>query len=506
MDLPLLVPSALAFLVAACLALGLTPPVRALALRVGAIDHALGTRKRHGAPVPRLGGLAIALGAGASLAVAYLAYPPLRQDLATDRALALMVGTLAILALGVVDDLRGLRASPKLAVQVAAAALAFWAGFRIETLPVPFGEPLALGLASAPLTVLWMVGVTNALNLADGLDGLAAGQAVLALGAYLVMALAGGDGLVALVTAAAAGSALGFLRHNRHPATIFMGDAGSLLLGFLLAVSSVALLGRNPGGTAAIAPAVAVALPVADAALAFLRRLLRGFPVARGDRGHLHHRVLDRLGSHRETVRVLWCAALAVALGSLGVAFAPSVSGALMLAALAVAGLVTLRILGYMPFERRRELLEERRRNLELRAGVREAAERLRTAAGPEEVWDVVREVGLELLGARSVRLWLPSGLGTALFATPGDPARFLSRFGLLGDRPGAATLELGWDDGRTALDRDTEVAVELLCDRVAAAIGRVEPARGRRSAPGQVRAPRRSGTAEVVGEREGAT
>jgi UDP-GlcNAc:undecaprenyl-phosphate GlcNAc-1-phosphate transferase len=491
MDQPLLVSSALALLLSCALALALTPAVRALALRLGAVDHAVSTRKQHGRTVPRLGGLAIALGAGLSLAAALAAFPALRRALAADgwRALSLLAGSLSVAALGALDDLRGARIRHKLAVQLAAALIAWWGGFRIESVPIPFGAPLDLGALGLPITVLWMVGVTNALNLADGLDGLAAGQALIALLAFLALALARADALVALTAAAAAGGALGFLRHNLHPATIFMGDTGSLLLGFLLATLSVGLAAGATSGAGMLAPALVIALPAADAGIAFLRRLLRGFPVGRGDRGHLHHRVLDRVGSHAEAVRMLWAAALVLALASLSLAFATGPSAALILGALAVTGLLLLRVLGYLPFERRRELLRERRRNLELRAGVRQAAVRLRAATGPEEVWDVIREAGTRVLGARTVRLRLPSGLGTALFTTPGDPAPFLARFSLLGDRPGDAELELGWDDGRTGLHRDTEVAVELLCDQVLGVLGRVaaRPRRRARARPAPI-------------------
>jgi len=470
-------PSLLVFIVAAVAALVLTPRVRAWARHRGLLDKALTSRKVHTSPVPRLGGLAIGLGATLASLSALLFAPSLREAVWADsrRALSLLAGSLAIAGLGALDDLRGARIRHKLLVQLAAACLVWWGGFRLELLPVPWGEALPLGPLGLPITLLWLVGVTNAVNLLDGLDGLAAGQALIALTAYMVLALAGGQPLLALVAAAAAGASLGFLRYNRHPASIFMGDTGSLLLGFLLAACSVSLVQAAPPGAAMLAPAVAIALPVADALLAFARRLLRGFPVGRGDRGHLHHRVLERVGSHSEAVLVLWGAALVLALASLSLAFASTLSAALTLAALAAAGLVCLRVLGYLPFERRRELLLERRRNLELRADIRQSAERLRFASSPERVWEVVREAGTRVLGASTVGLVLPSGPGMVRYEVgAGRPAPFLSRFSLQGDRPGEAVLELGWDDGRTGLDRDTEVAVELLCDKILGALGRV--------------------------------
>jgi UDP-GlcNAc:undecaprenyl-phosphate GlcNAc-1-phosphate transferase len=472
----MVVPSFLAFTLACAFALALTPAVRSLALRLGAVDHAVSSRKRHGRAVPRLGGLAIVLAMGLALPVALAAAPSLAEGLRAGwrQSLAALAGGLAIAALGAYDDLRGARPRHKLAVQLAAAGLVWWAGYRIEALPIPFGEPLALGPFGLPLTILWIVGVTNALNLADGLDGLVAGQSAIAMAAFLVLALHGGQPLLALVAAAAAGASLGFLRHNRPPASIFMGDTGSLVLGFTLAVSSVALGRAGAPGTPMLAPAVVLGLPVVDALLAFLRRLLRAFPVARGDRGHLHHRVLDLVPSQTSAVLLLWGGSLLVALAGLALAFASGPAVGWVLAALAVAGLVVLRGLGYLPFERRRELLVERRRNLELRAGIRQAAERLRLATGAEEIWEVVRETGLGVLGASTVALHLSDARGIVRFEHGrATPAPFRSRFSLLGERPDPSQLELGWADGRTSIDRDTEVAVELLCDRIAVALAR---------------------------------
>jgi len=479
MHLHMLAPSLLLFALACALALASTPVVRALARRIGAIDHGGSSRKLHGRPVPRLGGLAIVFGSIAALLALVPASPQLREALQGDgrRALSLLAGGLLVAGLGVFDDLRGAGARPKLLVQVAAAGLVWWAGFRVEAIPVPFFGVLPLGPLGLPVTLLWIVGVTNAVNLLDGLDGLAAGQAVAALLAFLVLALSGGQTLLAVTAATAAGAALGFLPWNRQPATIFMGDTGSLFLGFLLGTLSLALGQAAPSGAAMVAPVIAIALPVADAILAVCRRLLRGMPVGRGDRGHLHHRVLARMGSHREAVLVLWAIAVVLALASLSLSLATGPSAELTLAALAVAGVVVLRVLGYLSLERTRDVLQERRRNLARRAGVREAAERLRTAASPEQVWEAVREAGVGALGASAVSLWPPPALWTEPFHS-GAEARadlFLSRFDLLG-RPGAAALELGWDDGRTSLDRDTEVAIELLCDQLLTALARIGP------------------------------
>ncbi|HYM79845.1 MAG TPA: MraY family glycosyltransferase [Candidatus Limnocylindria bacterium] len=312
--------SLLLALAAFALSLILTPLVRTLARRLGALDRP-GPRRIHAEPVPTLGGLAFA---AAVLAVVWGAYalPGPARLLEIRPIVGFTLATLPILALGVLDDLRGAPPWLKLAVQALASVILFQFGYGVPTITNPFDGPIETGALNLPLTVAWVLIVINAINLIDGLDGLAAGVVAIAAGTLWVVARTHADFYVMFLCAPLIGAMLGFLRYNFPPARIFMGDTGSHFLGLMLA--AVSLL-ENRKGTATVTllfPLVAMGVPIADGALAFVRRLLKGQPVFRADSEHVHHRLL-RLGlSPRNAVLVLWYLSgylglLAVALSAL---------------------------------------------------------------------------------------------------------------------------------------------------------------------------------------------
>jgi UDP-GlcNAc:undecaprenyl-phosphate GlcNAc-1-phosphate transferase len=299
--------SVAAFGLALAVAYSVTPLVRGLALRYRVVDYP-NQRKVHAAPVPYLGGLAIYLGFVAAL----LTVPPLPH-----RLLVLLGGSTLILLLGMADDLWDLPAKAKFGGQVAVALLVALLGLRIQGLTNPFGGYLDLGWGSIPLTVLWFVSLTNVMNLVDGLDGLAAGVAAIAAGAVSVVALDKGQDLVALATLALSGAAAGFLPHNFSPAKIFMGDAGSMFLGFTLAGIAVQGALKGAATIALIIPVVALGVPVFDTACAIIRRFQNGQPIYVPDRQHLHHRLLALGLTPRQAVVLLYL--LSLALGSAAV-------------------------------------------------------------------------------------------------------------------------------------------------------------------------------------------
>ncbi len=486
--------AAVAFLLSLVTGALLTPVARRLAHRIGAIDHALSSRKIHKAPVPRLGGIAIV---GAF-------YAPLVGLLFTDssvgrlffaderEAIGLLVGGAAIAALGVYDDLKGAGAAEKFVVQFAVAGFVYWAGFRIDELSNPFGGSIELGWVGLPFTMLWIAGIVNAINLVDGLDGLAGGIAFVSVLTTFVAAVIHGELLMALTTAALAGAILGFLLYNFNPASIFMGDTGSMFLGFVLAASAIESHRKSETAVAIIVPVIALGLPITDTLLAIVRRALRGSPLFRGDREHIHHRLLALGLSHRRAVLVLYGASVALGLVALASASASGLETALLLFALALGAGLLLRHLGYMRFERTgKKVLELRRRNLELRRGVREIGARLRQAAEVRHVWEWVKAAA-PVLGAACVSLRFVeqrnSDPRVSHFAEGFEragPQLFKTRHHLLGERPDTGVLELGWVDGRKQIDRDTEIAVELLCEHVRHALSRIEKA----AAPDGVRA-----------------
>ena len=308
----------LAFVVACLVSGALTPLVCRLAARARLVEGADGVLKVHERAVPRLGGIAIAAGFFVPLAGIFLlragittAFEPEPLRLAT-----FLAGAAAIFLLGLWDDIRGVGAVGKLAVQVAVALATWAAGFRIDEVNLPLVGSVQLGAFGLVVTLLWIVGLTNALNLVDGLDGLAGGVALFAGAALVVVGVLNDSTQLILLSSALAGAVLGFLPHNFPPARLFMGDSGALFLGYVLAVAS--LYGVTNKATTAVAllgPILILGLPILDTSLAIVRRTRRGQPVFDGDREHLHHRLLALGLSERRSILLLYalCASFGLA-------------------------------------------------------------------------------------------------------------------------------------------------------------------------------------------------
>jgi UDP-GlcNAc:undecaprenyl-phosphate GlcNAc-1-phosphate transferase len=298
-----------AFLLALVVATVLTPIVTALAHRFQLFDLPDHGRKVHVNAIPRLGGIAVVLAMLTPIAGLSLHDNAVARALFADVTLvwAFALGALGIVGLGIYDDLRGAGAKTKFSVQIVVATAMWAAGFRIDAVGGSFGLAVDLGMLSLPLTVLWIVGVVNAVNLIDGLDGLAAGIALIAATALFGVALMNGQVLLALCMAALAGSLVGFLFFNANPALIFLGDSGSLFLGFVLAV--VSLWTHHKAATAVTVitalPLCVVAVPILDTTLCIIRRTSRGQSPFSPDREHLHHRLMALGLSHRAAVLTL---------------------------------------------------------------------------------------------------------------------------------------------------------------------------------------------------------
>lgn len=309
----------LIFVIALGSSLLFTPMVRRACERFGWFDEPKDLRRVHRAAIPRLGGVVIFLSLAMALLALFIAGVALdnqvTQSLLADksRLVAALVPAVLIFALGAVDDRYGLPSHVKLTVQVAAAALFYALGGRIESLSVPVlgyvHLPVAIGMT---LTVIWVVAITNAFNLIDGLDGLAAGAALFASCVMIVVSFVSGHPFVTVIALALAGSLIGFLRYNFHPASIFLGDSGSLLLGFLLATLAVQGIQKASMAVAVAIPLLAFGVPVIDTGLALIRRFLSKRPLFQGDREHIHHKLLARGWSQRRVALVLYsvCALL----------------------------------------------------------------------------------------------------------------------------------------------------------------------------------------------------
>lgn len=290
----------------AALVLGylLTPRVRALAIKVGALDHP-DPRKVHNGAMPRMGGLAVYL--------AFVAAVLLFREL-TPQVIGLLTGATLIVLLGVADDIRGLSPRVKLAGQILAALVIVPFGIDIGYITNPLnGDILILGVFNVPLTVFWVVAVTNAVNLIDGLDGLAGGVASIA--ALTMAAVAwtqwnqfGISGMpeMIILSLTLVAAVMGFLRYNFHPARIFLGDTGSMFLGFTLSVMAIMSLTKSATAVSVIIPLVILGVPLLDTFFAILRRCHQHRPIFQPDKNHLHHQLMAMGLNHRQTVLAIY--------------------------------------------------------------------------------------------------------------------------------------------------------------------------------------------------------
>jgi len=284
-----------------------TPLVMRLGWRLGAVDRP-GPRKVHARPVPRLGGLAIALGFLVTVAGLWL-FSSSVSFLMVGRAeqlLVVLAGGLVMLAIGLVDDCRGVATSHKLLAAVGVAVGVYLLGVRADTFPVPGLGMVHLGWLAAPVTVLWLVGITNAVNICDGLDGQAAGVGLIASVVIAVFAVFEGEHLAAAMMLALAGALGGFWVYNRHPAKTFMGDSGSLFVGFILAGMSLVGSAKASTTVGLMVPILVLGVPIFDTLIAMCRRFLQRRSVFSADRGHVHHELIRMGCTHRRAVQVIY--------------------------------------------------------------------------------------------------------------------------------------------------------------------------------------------------------
>ncbi|MBQ9365010.1 MAG: undecaprenyl/decaprenyl-phosphate alpha-N-acetylglucosaminyl 1-phosphate transferase [Schwartzia sp.] len=293
-----------AFIAAFVAAFILTPLVIKLAFRTGALDKP-DARKVHKTPIPRIGGLGIYIAFMCAMG-AYLSIADIPED-AEQGMVGLLVGGSLIALLGLIDDYEDLPAKIKLLGQIVCAGVAVGLGVRIDFITDLSGDIMYLyDYVTIPLTIFWLVGITNTVNLIDGLDGLAAGVATIASITIFLVALQMDIALVAAVTASLAGAAFGFLHYNFNPARIFMGDSGSMFLGFMLAGISIVGAIKSATTIALIVPILALGLPICDTTFAIIRRAHAHVPIFKPDKGHLHHRLLSLGFTQRQAVLLMY--------------------------------------------------------------------------------------------------------------------------------------------------------------------------------------------------------
>jgi len=407
----------ISFATAFLLSLALTYKVRGWAPRLGLVDMPDGVRRVHDRPMPRAGGVAVYAAVALVLPVAWAAggLPGYPEASGAGLVLKLLAGGAGMFLLGLWDDARQLSARVKLAGQVLVAVAAYVSGIRIDTLSLlggPLPEWLSLGV-----TVFWLVGITNAFNLIDGSDGVAAGSAIFAALAVAAVLALSGDPWGTTVALTLAGAALGFLFFNFPPASIFLGDSGSLFLGFMLGALGVITSQKAPTALAVVIPVISFGVPILDTLLAVVRRFLRAEPLFKADRRHIHHRLRELGHSPRKVALVVYAASALFALLSL---LLVRPGGHMQAAVFVVVGLVVLIGVQRLDIP---ELLELRRlvhrglhprRVIARNVRIREAVDALGRARSGAEV---VAALEHALAAGEFVRaeLWLPERLGRVL-------------------------------------------------------------------------------------------
>lgn len=288
------------FLLAVFISFFSTPLVRKLAFKVGAVDIPKDDRRVHKEPMPLIGGVAIF----ASVIIVTLIFLPLEKEIIS----IIMGGTIIVMG-GIIDDLKELRPRTKFMFQIVAGLILIFGDVKVDFVTNPFTKNISLlylNWLSIPITLFWIVGITNTLNIIDGLDGLSAGVAMISSITLMIVAGKFGYASVIILSAAVAGACLGFLPFNFNPAKIFMGDTGALFLGFMLAAITIEGVMKSVATIAIVAPILILSVPIFDTTFAIFRRLLNGQSISAADKGHLHHRLLNRGYSQKKSVLILY--------------------------------------------------------------------------------------------------------------------------------------------------------------------------------------------------------
>ena len=345
---------ALALLAALVISFLMTPVVKTFAYKVGAVDVPKDARRMHKIPIPRLGGLAIFIGFMVSVLV-------LGNVRGNGQMQSILLGSVIIVVLGVVDDIMALPAMLKFVVQIAAALIPALNGVVIQAFSNPniFSDSLywVLGPLSVPFTVLWIVAITNAVNLIAGLDGLANGVSAISATTMLVIALLASEAEVAVVMAALVGACVGFMPYNLNPAKMFMGDTGATFLGYILATMSIQGLFKFYAVISFAVPFLILGLPIFDTAFAFIRRIAHGQSPMHADRGHIHHRLIDMGLNQKQAVATLYVISAMLGLSAVVLTTGGEQKAMLFFLALCIVAVVAARVV--FPKEIREELHEE---------------------------------------------------------------------------------------------------------------------------------------------------
>ena len=327
-----------------------TPFVKRMAYKVGAIDVPKDNRRMHKMPIPRLGGLAIYI----AFLFTVLVFGNIDLQMQ-----GILLGSVMIVVLGVLDDSMTLNALPKFLVQIAAAGIAVYHGCTIQFLSNPnvfSAMPyFDLGWLSIPVTIIWIVAITNAVNFIDGLDGLACGVSAISTASLLVIALIVQEWEICVFLAALLGACLGFIPYNKNPASIFMGDTGATFLGFILACLSVQGLFKFYAIVSFAVPFLVLGIPIFDICFAFLRRIAKGQNPMVADRGHVHHRLIDMGFNQKQTVAICYLLTAILGLAAVVLTSSGELRALILIGAVLIVGAFGFQLIFKKPHEEAEE-------------------------------------------------------------------------------------------------------------------------------------------------------
>ncbi|WP_437658132.1 MraY family glycosyltransferase [Sorangium sp. So ce1182] len=456
--------------------------MRRLAVTVGAVDEPT-ARRVHTRRIPRLGGLAIVAGfvlplfilvaMGTQIGLMWFAQHSL--------VVGLLAGGLTIAAAGAWDDTKGMRARHKLLAQILAASIAWACGLRLECVTLPYFGHVSFYPLSFLVTIPWFVAIINAVNLIDGLDGLAAGVGFFACVANFITAYLGGypgNLVICLLAATLAGAIVGFLFHNFHPATIFMGDTGSMFLGFMLAAIPLFGVGTHKGGTAlaVLVPLLALGLPIFDMISAMVRRFVARRPIFAADRSHIHHKLLDKGHSHRSAVLILYGLSLLFTVVALVAYVGRSLEIGFALAACSVVLFIVVRAVGSFPSfgAKPKDARRAREATVEaLRRAVPRVLLEIETASGTEKLRAVLERfapeaklIALEVTsaganGSARVKSWS----WTQEAATPQQIRESVAAAFTIQLAGESVELRFRWDSEECSVNPQAEMLLQLVVD-----------------------------------------
>lgn len=331
---------AIAFLCAGAISFGATPIVKKFAHKIGAVDIPKDNRRMHKEPIPRLGGLAIFFG----FLFSFLIFGQITQEMKS-----ILLGCVIIVVLGIIDDIVPLSAKLKFFVQIIAAIVPVSQGLLIERITnfIPFTDfPfINFGIMSAPITILVIVGITNAVNLIDGLDGLAVGVSTISCFTMITICFILGQADIAVLICALAGACVGFMPYNFNPATIFMGDTGSTFLGYILATVSIMGLFKYYTIISFAVPFLILGLPIFDTGFAMVRRIFNGQSPMTADRGHVHHKLIDLGFSQKQTVAILYAISGVLGLSAVVLASSGAIKALLLVLTTVICAFIGFKVI-----------------------------------------------------------------------------------------------------------------------------------------------------------------